>query len=76
MHNGDGVVAAVSVHTAEMPNSMAWVSGAGDARCALRPATQLTTRLNKQAAAGGRAVIRLHAASADRSYACMKFGWQ
>ena len=31
VHNGDGVVAAVSVHTAEMPNSMAWVSGA--ARC-------------------------------------------
>ena len=27
VHNGDGVVAAVSVHTAEMPNSMAWVSG-------------------------------------------------
>ncbi len=31
VHNGDGVVAAVSVHTVEMPNSMAWVSGACDA---------------------------------------------
>jgi len=45
VHNGDGVVAAVSVHTAEMPNSMAWVSGAGDALCRSINMRQLTARL-------------------------------
>ena len=40
MHNGDGVVAAVSVHTAEMPNSMAWVSG-----CLLRHTCPVVLRL-------------------------------